>query len=461
MDKDREAEADSRQIPERRTKNVAPEKPPDEDSEKLPRKPQEKTTTTPLTAEPLTDVRVTVYHNKCQFTVDGTGPLCNRRYRAHQGDMPLSPTLAAACIQRADLQAKFESSTTSQQQPLLLWDPFCGSGTLLLESLSLLLGHPPGNPNLNYPFTRFPCHEPGFYEDVALDVLEHSVRPLLRTSGANALENLHIVGSDISPHQLSCCSKNFYRYLRRMPRGVDERDLSNPFLSVEAFSALQMGGGKNGSGLSSSGAANAAEDSKGSKAGGDVSGTNRSNAGDKGNAAFAKNVLYSVLQKLNRAKYPIPPTFLESVGDNYTSTFDERSSSTSGPAESQVDRWIREAVRPLGGVAFYEAALSVPFAANLFRRLREKNVEPRVVIVTNVPYGARKFDKQQLLKAYSSLGDVVRKFGGRVVKDVFVVSATDSRFLDFGAATKLDWRTELRFANGGLPVELLRWNRRF
>ncbi|MCA9563373.1 MAG: hypothetical protein KC561_07785, partial [Myxococcales bacterium] len=67
---------------------------------------------------------VRLYKDEASVSVDAAHSLFMRGYRTHIGDAPLRETLAAACIWASGWGANL---------PLL--DPFCGSGTILVEGL--------------------------------------------------------------------------------------------------------------------------------------------------------------------------------------------------------------------------------------------------------------------------------------------------------------------------------------
>ncbi len=79
---------------------------------------------------------------KATLSLDTSGePLFKRGWRLSKGEAPLRENLAAALVHYA-LQA---SAPVSASQPALkLMDPFCGSGTLIIEALQRQLGLAPG-----------------------------------------------------------------------------------------------------------------------------------------------------------------------------------------------------------------------------------------------------------------------------------------------------------------------------
>eukprot|EP00746_Dinoflagellata_sp_MGD_P020204 gnl/MRDRNA2_/MRDRNA2_14699_c0_seq1.p1 gnl/MRDRNA2_/MRDRNA2_14699_c0~~gnl/MRDRNA2_/MRDRNA2_14699_c0_seq1.p1 ORF type:complete len:243 (-),score=35.79 gnl/MRDRNA2_/MRDRNA2_14699_c0_seq1:249-977(-) len=96
---------------------------------------------------------------------------------------------------------------------LTVWDPFCGSGVLLLEALGLALRELPGNPSLEYPFMKFPCHD---------DVRFSSFLQELQQEAPLSLKRVTFLGSDIDPEQTLNAQRNLRRFLRRLPKSDSE-----------------------------------------------------------------------------------------------------------------------------------------------------------------------------------------------------------------------------------------------
>lgn len=79
-------------------------------------------------------IMVRVEHDEATVSVDTSGPLLHvRGWRPHSSAAPLRETLAAALLDHA-----------GWVPGVPLWDPFCGSGTILLEAASRAAGAPPG-----------------------------------------------------------------------------------------------------------------------------------------------------------------------------------------------------------------------------------------------------------------------------------------------------------------------------
>ncbi|MEQ8763727.1 MAG: THUMP domain-containing protein [Planctomycetota bacterium] len=94
-------------------------------------------------------VFVHFYRDRCTLSVDMSGDSLHKRgWRRAQTRAPLSETLAAAVLQ---------FSRWDRRSPLL--DPFCGSGTLLIEAALLAGGYAPGRYRERFGFEAWPSHD--------------------------------------------------------------------------------------------------------------------------------------------------------------------------------------------------------------------------------------------------------------------------------------------------------------
>ena len=89
------------------------------------------------------DVRVMAHLGASEATlyIDTSGePLFKRGWRQDKGEAPLKETLAAAMLAASGWWQPAERRVS----PAPLYDPCCGSGTIVIEAAQLLLGLPPG-----------------------------------------------------------------------------------------------------------------------------------------------------------------------------------------------------------------------------------------------------------------------------------------------------------------------------
>ena len=128
--------------------------------------------------------------NMATLMIDTTGTALHKRgYRPAAGTAPLRETLAAAMVKIA-----------RPREEVLLWDPFCGSGTIPLEAALLMTNTAPG---LN---RRFIAEE--FY-DVPPHLFEEAreeARSLIRFDTA-----FEAYASDIDPHMVQIAQENIAR----------------------------------------------------------------------------------------------------------------------------------------------------------------------------------------------------------------------------------------------------------
>ncbi|MEW6695409.1 Ribosomal RNA large subunit methyltransferase L [Tepidimonas thermarum] len=106
------------------------------------------------TARP--DVRVHLHLGADTLTLalDTSGePLFKRGWRTDKGDAPLKETLAAAMI-----AATGWTGRTADGAPVPLFDPCCGSGTLVIEAAQIALGMAPGRQR-RFAFERLLPHD--------------------------------------------------------------------------------------------------------------------------------------------------------------------------------------------------------------------------------------------------------------------------------------------------------------
>ena len=107
------------------------------------------------------DVRFQVRLDKAHFHFlqDFSGPSLHQRgYRSGQGDAPLKEHLAAALIKR---------SGWTPQQPF--FDPFCGSGTLVIEAALIALNRAPGLTREKFAFESWPGHREAVWQQLRSD----------------------------------------------------------------------------------------------------------------------------------------------------------------------------------------------------------------------------------------------------------------------------------------------------
>jgi len=114
--------------------------------------------------------------------------LFKRGWRLDTGDAPLRENLAAGLLR-----------TAGWKPGKPLFDPMCGSGTLLIEAAQMLAGMPPGM-NRRFAFEKF-----NSFKQTEWDALRHAVKPLPLPTQPS------IFGSDISGDMLVMARNNLER----------------------------------------------------------------------------------------------------------------------------------------------------------------------------------------------------------------------------------------------------------
>lgn len=134
-------------------------------------------------------IDVSIRGDVATVSLDASGePLSRRGYRTWNGEAPLRETLAAALIL---------TSGWHPWQPL--YDPCCGTGTLLIEAAFIALNRAPG---LRRPFAM----EKWPFADVS--VLERVRREAQSRSDEGQQREIRIAGSDIDPEAIELARRH-------------------------------------------------------------------------------------------------------------------------------------------------------------------------------------------------------------------------------------------------------------
>ncbi len=123
----------------------------------------------PSVAREDPDLRVFVhfFRDRCRVLVDTSGESLHKRgWRQFQGRAPLAETLAAGIVL---------ASGWDRRAPLL--DPFCGSGTVLVEAALIASDMPPGVFRERFGFERLPGHEVQAWQRLRGEVRERVSSP--------------------------------------------------------------------------------------------------------------------------------------------------------------------------------------------------------------------------------------------------------------------------------------------
>lgn len=127
----------------------------------------------------------------CSLYIDYSGPrLSDRGYRLMQGKAPIRENLAAALVKRSGWL-----KDTSKP----LFDPCCGSGTLLIEAASMA-NNVPANLNRHFAFQNLPSFRLAKFKE-----LKESLKAQIKN------ENVWIMGSDYDPKVIKVAQQNAQR----------------------------------------------------------------------------------------------------------------------------------------------------------------------------------------------------------------------------------------------------------
>ena len=172
----------------------------------------------PVEDAPL-EFHVRLLEDRCTISLDTSGEHLHRRgVRTHVHTAPLRETVAAGMALTA--------LAAGAPRPDVIVDPFCGSGTVLLETLDVLTGAAPGrhrarthDPSvagtgtadgssvqpgaLGFAFERAAWHRPGRWREVQREAQRQAASPR-----ADPVPQPRVLGLDTDPAALAAASAN-------------------------------------------------------------------------------------------------------------------------------------------------------------------------------------------------------------------------------------------------------------
>lgn len=132
-------------------------------------------------------IDVAIHRDVARITLDMSGEALNRRgYRTWNGEAPLRETLAAALVDLSPWRAHMP-----------LYDPCCGTGTLLIEAAMKATRRAPGLAR------SFACETFAFMPKQEIATLRAEAQAAFTPEAA-----FDIAGSDIDPEALTLCGKH-------------------------------------------------------------------------------------------------------------------------------------------------------------------------------------------------------------------------------------------------------------
>ncbi|TAL16890.1 RNA methyltransferase [bacterium] len=140
------------------------------------------------TKDPDARIFVLVHRDRCIISLDLAGRSLHRRgYRQGSVEAPISECLSSAAVRYSEWDEK---------SPFL--DPFCGSGTIMIEAAMKAARIMPGSLGSRYSFMRLPGFDEYRWEKMLKEARE----------GVNIPKKLIMIGSDIDPAAVEAAKAN-------------------------------------------------------------------------------------------------------------------------------------------------------------------------------------------------------------------------------------------------------------
>ena len=131
-------------------------------------------------------LRFSIMKDLCEVFLDSSGGSLHKRgYRAVGNEAPLHETMAAAMVNLARYRGRD-----------FFWDPFCGSGTIVIEAALAALNRAPGL-NRSFMAQKWACVPETVWQQARTEALDREYRGEYR-----------ILGSDIDPASLEIAQQN-------------------------------------------------------------------------------------------------------------------------------------------------------------------------------------------------------------------------------------------------------------
>ena len=147
-------------------------------------------------------IKTRISSDICTISIDSSGEgLHKRGYKIATGKAPIRETLAALFLQKM----KFDGSQ-------VVYDPMCGSGTIVIEAAEIALGLPPGR-RRNFTFMELPSFQKDEYEKLTKinqKKINHRFFGSDRDEGAiqNSIKNSKTANVDTFCHFKACSISN-------------------------------------------------------------------------------------------------------------------------------------------------------------------------------------------------------------------------------------------------------------
>ena len=152
-----------------------------------------------------------VHKNRARISVDlGGGSLHKRGYRTESVVAPMQENVAATILRLSEWDTN---------QPL--FDPFCGSGTILIEAAMKLTNFPAARFRSKFGFLRLPDFDPTLWNQIKTEA----------NRAVTALPEYQIMGSDIDAAAIRAAST----HIAMLPEGKNIHLQTQDFRSIESL----------------------------------------------------------------------------------------------------------------------------------------------------------------------------------------------------------------------------------
>jgi len=157
--------------------------------------------------EPFIIINIHIHNNFATLAIDASGgPLHKRGYREESVSAPMQETVAASIIKLSQWDGKIP-----------LYDPMCGSGTLLCEALMKYSRVPAQVFRTWFGFERLPDFDADLWEQIKKEAQENLKK----------LEEGMIAGSDISQHSVTAAKTNIMGLHFGGKISIEQKDFQN------------------------------------------------------------------------------------------------------------------------------------------------------------------------------------------------------------------------------------------
>ena len=180
---------------------------------------------------PYIIINLHIHKNRATLTIDASGGALHKRgYREESVSAPMQETVAASIIRLSEWDGKVP-----------LYDPMCGSGTLLIEALMMVCRIPAQVFRDSFGFERLPDFDVDLWEQVKKEARENF----------KALKKGLIAGSDVSEHSITAVKTNIMGLHFGSEITIEQKDfqdiksIENSMIVTNPPYGIRMGKDKN------------------------------------------------------------------------------------------------------------------------------------------------------------------------------------------------------------------------